>query len=53
MLAGELAKPGRPDLPVGTFHMKPQFLDELRAELAALNGPRLQLLQGVEEFPLC
>jgi hypothetical protein len=27
MLAGELAKLGRPDLPVGIFHMKPRFLD--------------------------
>ena len=53
MLAGELAKLGRPNLPVGIFHMKPQFLDELRAELAAPNDPRLQLLQGGEEFQLC
>jgi cAMP phosphodiesterase len=53
MLAGELAKLGRPQVPVGIFHMKPQFLDELRRELAALNDPRLQILYGGEEFQLC
>jgi len=53
MLAGELAKLDRPEIPVGIFHMKPQFLDELRTELAALNDPRLQILYGDEEFQLC
>lgn len=53
MLAGELAKLDRPLLPVGIFHMKPQFLDQLCTELAALNDPRLQILYGGEEFLLC
>ena len=53
MLAGELVKFDRPEVPVGIFHIKPQFLDELRTELAALNDPRLQILYGDEEFQLC
>ena len=52
MLEGELAKFGRPEVPVRIFHMKPQFLAEIRSEVEALNDPRLQLLQGGEEFQL-
>ncbi len=50
MLKGELAKLGRPELPVKIFHMKPQFLDEILAELHALDDPRLQILHGGEIF---
>lgn len=53
LLGAELAKFDRPEVPVGIFHMKPQFLEELREELAALNDPRLQILYGGEEFQLC
>jgi len=50
MLQGELRKLGRDDLPVKVFHIKPQFLEEIVAELNALDDGRLQILRGGEEF---
>jgi len=50
MLKGELAKLDRPELPIKIFHMKPQFLDEILAELHDLDDPRLQILHGGEIF---
>lgn len=50
LLAGELRKFDRPDVPVKIFHIKPQFLAEVVAELEALGDPRLQVLQGGEVF---
>jgi len=52
MLQEELKKFGDRDIPIKVFHMKPQFLDELHEELAALGDDRLQVLDGGEEFYL-
>ncbi len=52
MLKVELEKFGDRDIPIKIFHMKPQFLDELRAELAAIGDDRLQVLDGGEVFQL-
>lgn len=52
MLAGELVKFGRPEVPVKIFHMKPQFLDEIARELYALDYPALEMLKGGEEFTI-
>lgn len=51
-LRGELAKLGRDEVPVKIFHIKPQFLGEIVAELNALGEGRLQILHGGEEFVL-
>lgn len=50
MLKCELVKLDRPELPIKIFHIKPQFLDEILAELHALDDPRLQILHGGEIF---
>jgi len=50
LLGLELAKLNRPDVPVWVFHMKPQFLDELIAELDELKGIDLKVLRGNEEL---
>ncbi len=52
MLQEELKKFGDRDVPIKVFHMKPQFLEELQAELAALGDDRLQVLDGGEEFEI-
>ena len=52
MLKEELKKFGDRDIPIKVFHMKPQFLDELHVELAALGDDRLQVLDGGEEFQI-
>ena len=51
-LKEELKKFGDRDIPIKVFHMKPQYLDELHEELAALGDDRLQVLDGGEEFYL-
>lgn len=38
------------DAPVYLYHLKPAFLDELRAEVAALGNPRLRILELDDEF---
>jgi len=48
LLAKELAKLDRPDVPIWVFHMKPQFLDEIIAELNELQGLDLKMLRGNE-----
>jgi ribonuclease BN (tRNA processing enzyme) len=50
LLGEELTKFNRPDVPVKIFHVKPQFLSEVEAELATLSDARLSLLQGGETF---
>ncbi len=49
-LGGELVKLGRPEVPVKVFHMKPQYLEDVLRDLAALEGYGLQVLRGGEEF---
>jgi len=50
MLKEELKKFGDRDIPIKVFHMKPQFLDELLAELAEIGDDRMQVLDGGETF---
>lgn len=45
LLAREFAKLGRPDVPLYVYHLKPQYLKELRAQLRALGLPQLRLLE--------
>ena len=49
-LRAELLKLDRPQVAVKVFHLKPRFLDEIVAELDALEDSRLQILHGGEEF---
>nr|NIS39966.1 3',5'-cyclic-nucleotide phosphodiesterase [Desulfuromonadales bacterium] len=50
LLAGELKKLNRDELTILVYHMKPQFLDEILAELAELDREGLQALKGGESF---
>lgn len=52
LLATELSKLNRPDVPIWVFHMKPQFLDELIAELKELQDFDLKVLRGNEELSI-
>ena len=49
LLAKELAKLDKPEVPVKIFHMKPQYLDEISAELASCQK-HCQVLNGNERF---
>lgn len=49
LLARELAKLDKPDVPVKIFHMKPQFLEEIRNDLLSCQIP-CEILRGGEEF---
>jgi len=50
LLAIELKKLDRRDVPVWVFHMKPQFLEEILAELDELECGELRMLHGNEEL---
>ena len=52
MLKIEIGKFGDRAVPIKIFHMKPQYLEDLQAELAALNDTRLQVLDGGEFFEI-
>jgi len=45
----ELAKLDKPEVPVKIFHMKPQYLEEISAELAS-RQERCRILNGNERF---
>jgi len=49
LLEKELAKLDKPEVPVKIFHMKPQYLDEISAELVSCRA-RCQILEGNEQF---
>ncbi len=49
LLPGELAK-APPRVPVYLYHMKPPSLAKIRSEVAALNEPRLRLLESERSF---
>ncbi len=51
LLAKELVKLDKPEVPVKIFHMKPQYLDEISAELALCHGS-CRILDGNERFDL-
>ncbi len=52
MLVSELAKLDRPDVPVLVFHVKPQFLGEIKSELKGFGDDRIRLLAGGEVFEI-
>jgi cAMP phosphodiesterase len=49
LLSKELVKLDKPEVPVKIFHMKPQYLDEIRSDLM-VNEISCQILQGNEQF---
>lgn len=44
LLAQEFAKIGKPDIPLYVYHMKPQYLEPITAEIKSLNIPNVRLL---------
>ena len=48
-IASELAKING-DMPVYLYHLKPAFIDVLKREVAALENPRLHVLELDEEY---
>ncbi len=50
MLEKELKKIGGLDVPIFIFHMKPQYLETLTAEIEQLNHPNISILQQGDEF---
>lgn len=50
LLAREFAKLGRPDVPLYVYHLKPQYLKELRAQLRALGLPQLRLVEDGDQI---
>jgi len=49
-LATELRTKLTRDVPVLLYHLKPAYLDQLRAEIAALGNPRLRILELDDVF---
>ena len=49
-LAGELEKLGRPSVSILVTHLKPQFRQEIVAELKKLNNPRIKILKQGESL---
>jgi cAMP phosphodiesterase len=50
MLEEELKKIDSLDVPIFIFHMKPQYLEALTAEIEGLNHPNISLLKQGDEF---
>jgi cAMP phosphodiesterase len=50
MLEEELKKIGNLDVPIFIFHMKPQYLETLTAEIEQLNHPNISILKQGDEF---
>ncbi len=50
MLEEELQKIGDLDVPIFIFHMKPQYLETLTAEIEGLNHPNISVLKQGDEF---
>jgi hypothetical protein len=49
LLAEELKKLDKPNVPVKIFHMKPQYLDEICKDLEPMKE-RCRILEGNERF---
>ncbi len=45
LLMKELAKIGRPDVPVYIFHMKPLYLEQIKKELGLIEDYRIEILE--------
>ena len=41
---------GKPDIPLYVYHMKPQYVEHLTAEIAALKIPNVRLLKDGQTF---
>jgi cAMP phosphodiesterase len=52
LLAQEYKKIGRPDLPLYIFHIKPQFREQILAQLNGLDIPTLTVLEEGQEITL-
>ena len=52
LVAKELQKLSRPDIPVYVYHMKPRFESRIRAELQRLDIPHLLILEEGQELVL-
>ena len=50
MLEEELQKIGDLDVPIFIFHMKPQYLETLTAEIEQLNHPNISILKQGDKF---
>ena len=50
LLAQEFAKIGKPDIPLYVYHMKPQYVEHLTTEIAALKIPNVRLLKDGQTF---
>jgi len=50
LLKEEFLKLGRPDLPLYVYHMKAQYLDQIRQEIGKLNMPNVTLLEDGKVF---
>jgi len=52
LLAQEFAKIGKPDIPLYVYHMKPQYVEQLTAEIKALKIPNVRLLKDGQSFTI-
>ena len=52
LMAKQLKKLGRPDVPVYVYHMKPKFESRIREELQRLDFPCLSILEEGQELVL-
>jgi ribonuclease BN (tRNA processing enzyme) len=52
LVAGELKKLGRPDVPVYIYHLKPRFREEIIGELAQLGIKHLTVLEEGQEIEI-
>ncbi|MEK6815895.1 MAG: 3',5'-cyclic-nucleotide phosphodiesterase [Nitrospirota bacterium] len=52
LLALELEKVRHKDAPVYVYHLKPRYIDELTAELRALNNPRIRFMEDDRAYEI-
>lgn len=52
LMAHELKKLGKPDVPIFVYHMKPRFEARIREELRALQLPHLSILEEGQQLAL-
>lgn len=45
MLKKEIEKIALPDIPIYIYHLKPQFLEEIKKDIASLNLPNIKILE--------
>ncbi|MBI1865020.1 MAG: hypothetical protein HYR98_04730, partial [Nitrospirae bacterium] len=52
LLAIELEKVRHADAPVYVYHLKPRYIDELTAELRALDNPRIRFMEDDRAYEI-